>query len=236
MRGANRGGYPSRLKYRSGSNPLTKWTGLPGQGFQVAGLHAPHLQDRHPARTRREESCAPRRDAFRVHLPGNHQHSSPDTSDSEISTSPPHYTLVLTCAATALRSSQILALRWGVYLARGMLFAQTANTVHALHPETGQTILSFCPYGDSGESIYSSPTVYGNSVFIGERRGYLHCLDSRSGSTRWKPCQQAKNCDLNSTPLVAPGANCVLTQAMTFPVEPFILFSSCTAAISSNSP
>jgi hypothetical protein len=113
MRGANRGGYPSRLKYRSGSNPLTKWTGLPGQGFQVAGLHAPHLQDRHPARTRREESCAPRRDAFRVHLPGNHQHSSPDTSDSEISTSPPHYTLVLTCAATALRSSQILALRWG---------------------------------------------------------------------------------------------------------------------------
>jgi outer membrane protein assembly factor BamB len=53
------------------------------------------------------------------------------------------------------------------------LFAQKANTVHALHPETGQTIWSFCPYGDSGESICSSFTVYGDSVFIGDRRGYL---------------------------------------------------------------
>lgn len=101
-----------------------------------------------------------------------------------------------------------------VHLARGMLFAQTANAVHALHPETGQTIWSFCPYGDSGESIYSSPTVYGNSLFIGDRRGYLHCLDSRSGNTRWKQCtSRAKNCDLNSTPLVAKGLVIVGTNA-----------------------
>jgi hypothetical protein len=37
-----------------------------------AGPHAPHLQGRHPARTRREESRYACRDAFQVYLPGNH--------------------------------------------------------------------------------------------------------------------------------------------------------------------
>jgi len=101
-----------------------------------------------------------------------------------------------------------------MHLACGRLFAQTANTVHALEPETGKTIWSFCPYGDSGESIYSSPTIYGNGVFLGDRRGYLHCLDSQTGSTRWKQrTNRAKNCSLNSTPLVAKGLVIVGTNA-----------------------
>src|SRR6266404_9775161 len=48
--------------------------------------HAPHLQGRHPARTRREESRYARRDAFEVYLPGNHHHPGPDRGDSEIPT------------------------------------------------------------------------------------------------------------------------------------------------------
>jgi outer membrane protein assembly factor BamB len=100
------------------------------------------------------------------------------------------------------------------HLAKGRLFVQTANTVHALEPETGKPIWSFCPYGDSGESIYSSPTIYGDSVFIGDRRGYLHCLECRTGNTRWKQrTNKAKNCSLNSTPLVAKGLIIVGTNA-----------------------
>jgi len=55
-------------------------------------------------------------------------------------------------------------------LAHGKLFAKTANTLFALEPETGKTIWSFCPYGESGESIYSDPTIAGNRPFIGDRR------------------------------------------------------------------
>jgi hypothetical protein len=101
-----------------------------------------------------------------------------------------------------------------VHLAQGQLFAKTANTLFALEPETGKTIWSFCPYGDSGESIYSAPTLYRNSVFIGDRRGYLHCLDSRTGHTCWKQrTNRAKNDDLNSTPVVSKGLVMVATNA-----------------------
>jgi outer membrane protein assembly factor BamB len=101
-----------------------------------------------------------------------------------------------------------------VHLARGKLFAKTANTLFALQPETGKTIWSFCPYGDSGESLYSAPTIHRNSVFIGDRRGYLHSLDSRTGTTSWKQrTNRAKNCDLNSTPLVSKGLVIVGTNA-----------------------
>src|SRR5215472_2387598 len=81
-----------------------------------------------------------------------------------------------------------------VHLAEGKLFAKTANTLFALEPETGKTLWSFCPYGDSGESIYSGPMLYRNHVYIGDRRGYLHCLDSQTGHTRWKKrTNRAKN-------------------------------------------
>lgn len=106
-----------------------------------------------------------------------------------------------------------------VQLARGKLFAKTSNTLHALEPQTGNIIWSFCPYGESGESIYSAPTVYRNSVFIGDRHGYLHCLDLQTGKTSWKQrTNRAKNCDLNSTPvamkdLVIVGTNAKMAAA-----------------------
>jgi hypothetical protein len=106
-----------------------------------------------------------------------------------------------------------------VHIAQEKLSAKTANTLSVLEPEAGKTIWSFCPYGESGESIYSAPTIHRNNVFIGDRRGYLHCLDSRTGEIRWKQrISKAENCDLNSTPvvvqeLVLVGTNARMTAA-----------------------
>jgi len=101
-----------------------------------------------------------------------------------------------------------------VHLARGKLFAKTAHTLYALDPETGKTLWSFCPYGDTGESIYSAPTIHRDSVFIGDRRGYLHSLNVRTGETSWKRrTNRAKNCDLNSTPVIVKGLVIVGTNA-----------------------
>jgi hypothetical protein len=101
-----------------------------------------------------------------------------------------------------------------VHLAQGTLFAKTAHTLFALEPKTGNTIWSFCPYGESGESIYSDPTVYRGRLFIGDRSGFLHCLDSRTGRSLWrKRTNAAKNCDVNSTPIVVGGLVIVATNA-----------------------
>jgi outer membrane protein assembly factor BamB len=101
-----------------------------------------------------------------------------------------------------------------VYLAEGKLFAKTPHTLYALEPKAGNTVWSFCPYGESGESIYSHPTVYRGKLFIGDRSGFLHCLDSRTGQTLWRVrTNTAKNCDLNSTPLVVGRLVIVTTNA-----------------------
>jgi len=101
-----------------------------------------------------------------------------------------------------------------VHLAEGKLFAKTATTLYALEPQTGSTVWSFCPYGDSGEMIYSHPTLRGNNLFIGDRCGYLHCLDSRTGKTKWKVLTNTeRNSDVNSTPIVTKGLVIVATNA-----------------------
>ena len=101
-----------------------------------------------------------------------------------------------------------------VHLAEGHLFAKTATTLYALEPRTGTTVWSFCPYGDSGEMIYSHPTLHANNLFIGDRCGYLHCLDSQTGKTKWKVLTNAeKNSDVNSTPVVTKGLVIVATNA-----------------------
>jgi outer membrane protein assembly factor BamB len=62
-----------------------------------------------------------------------------------------------------------------VYDANGTLFAKTLNTLHALEPETGKSVWSFCPHGDSGETMYSSPTVPIH-VVGGQRRVWRRTL------------------------------------------------------------
>ncbi len=73
---------------------------------------------------------------------------------------------------------------------------------------------SFCPYGETGETIYSKPTVHGGRVYIGDRYGYLHCLDARTGRPIWKALtSRAKNNDVNSTPLIVGSSVIVTTNA-----------------------
>lgn len=101
-----------------------------------------------------------------------------------------------------------------VYLSHGTLLATTANTVHALNPETGETRWSFCPYGESGETIYSQPTVQKGHVFIGDWYGFLHCLDFETGKTKWKTLtSRAKNRAVNSTPVLSNGLVIISTNA-----------------------
>jgi hypothetical protein len=101
-----------------------------------------------------------------------------------------------------------------VYLAGGKLFAKTAQSLYAMRPESGEILWSFCPYGDSGERIYSSPTLYANRVYIGDRCGFLHCLDATFGKTLWsKRTSRAKKDDVNTTPIVMKGLIIVGTNA-----------------------
>ncbi len=101
-----------------------------------------------------------------------------------------------------------------VYLVNEILFAKTAQTLFALDPQAGKTIWSFCPYGESGEWIYSDPAVSGHRLFIGDRRGYIHCLDSRTGQTLWGQLTSAgKKRDVNSTPVIVEDLVIVGTNA-----------------------
>ena len=74
--------------------------------------HAPHLQGRHPARAGHQESRA----ACETRSKTNYKAIviSPQQTLAIIKALPfpLHSTLVLTCAATALRASEILSLRW----------------------------------------------------------------------------------------------------------------------------
>lgn len=101
-----------------------------------------------------------------------------------------------------------------VYLHDGKLFAKTSDTLFALHPDSGETLWSFCPYGTNGESIYSSPSALEDRVYIGDRKGCLHCVNAESGKTIWRRrTNKARNGDVNSTPVLLHGLVIVSTNA-----------------------
>lgn len=103
-----------------------------------------------------------------------------------------------------------------VHLHEGKLFAKTSNTLFAFRPDSGETLWSFCPHDTDGESIYSSPSTDENRVYIGDRKGYLHCLDAESGKTIWKRrTNRAVNGDVNSTPVLMHGLVIISTNAKT---------------------
>jgi hypothetical protein len=101
------------------------------------------------------------------------------------------------------------------YVSGGRLFAKSENTLFALQPDSGETLWSFCPYGNKGESIYSSPSTLGDRVYIGDRKGYLHCLDAESGRTIWRRLTNRAHGDVNSTPLLMGDLVVVATNAWT---------------------
>lgn len=102
-----------------------------------------------------------------------------------------------------------------VYLHDGKLFAKTANALFSLVQDSGDTLWSFCPYGTDAESIYSSPSADHHQVYIGDRRGYLHCLDAKSGATIWKQRTNDAGANVNSTPLLLRDLVIVTTNAKT---------------------
>jgi outer membrane protein assembly factor BamB len=101
-----------------------------------------------------------------------------------------------------------------VYFYDRKLFAHSPHTLYSLHPESGEIRWSFCPYGTDGEWIYSSPAIDQGNLYIGDRKGFLHCLDSNTGETIWsKLTNSDENDDVNSTPLVVNGLVIVPTNA-----------------------
>lgn len=103
-----------------------------------------------------------------------------------------------------------------VYFHGTKLFAKTSNTLFALNPASGETLWSFCPYGTDRESIYSSPSGYEDRIYIGDRQGYLHCLNARDGKSIWRrQTNRAHNNDVNSTPLLMNGLVIITTNAKT---------------------
>jgi outer membrane protein assembly factor BamB len=102
-----------------------------------------------------------------------------------------------------------------VFYRAGKLFAKTAHTLYALRPENGCDLWSFCPYGTEHEWIYSYPAVRANRLFIGDRRGLLHCLNADSGAAVWKVQTNRQGADVNSTPLLVDGLAIVGTNART---------------------
>lgn len=87
-----------------------------------------------------------------------------------------------------------------VYLHSGILFAKTANELCALNPDSGDVFWRFCPYGMEVETIYSSPYVHGKRIYIGDRRGFLHCLDASTGRPLWRRLtNREENDDVNAT-------------------------------------
>jgi hypothetical protein len=93
-----------------------------------------------------------------------------------------------------------------VQFAKSILLAKTARTLYALAPASGSILWEFCPYGPEGETLYSEPILDGSRLFIGDRRGWLHCLNVETGETIWK--QQASdgpNRNVNATAVVVAG-------------------------------
>ncbi len=88
----------------------------------------------------------------------------------------------------------------------GLLLAKTSKSLYSLSPATGEIIWEFCPYGSEREMIYSKPKIDGKRLFLGDRQGWLHCLDVENGHTIWKQQLSAgRKSDVNATACVVDG-------------------------------
>jgi outer membrane protein assembly factor BamB len=96
----------------------------------------------------------------------------------------------------------------------GLVYSGTSQELLAIEAASGRVVWSFCPYGRNVETIYSSPAVAGDHLFVGDRRGYLHCLAAATGEPVWQvlTSRAAKN-QVNSDPVVFGGVVVVGTTA-----------------------
>jgi PQQ-like domain len=102
-----------------------------------------------------------------------------------------------------------------LHLDGGKLYCQSANTLYQLCPETGEKYWSFCPHGADRETIYSSPVIHGDQLFIGDRAGFLNCLDTDSGKVIWRQMTNDSGENLNSTPIIVKGRVITATNSRT---------------------
>ena len=101
-----------------------------------------------------------------------------------------------------------------VYGSAPYLYGGTSKSLFALDAESGKICWEFAPYGHEREHIYSSPVVAEGRLFIGDRRGLLHCLDAKSGRSQWSTLtSRAENNQVNGTPLVHEDRVVVATNA-----------------------
>lgn len=100
-----------------------------------------------------------------------------------------------------------------IHLAAQRVFAKSPNTLLCMNPRTGETLWSFSPHGLERETMYSAPTIYGDKLFIGDRRGFLHCLDVRTGQPLWQVLTNRAGKDVNATPLAVNNRIFVATNA-----------------------
>ena len=101
-----------------------------------------------------------------------------------------------------------------VELAGDLLLAKTAQTLYAMDPPSGTIRWEFCPHGPEGETLYSDPAVDGRRLFLGDRRGWLYCLDVETGQTIWRRMtSDARNRAVNATGIVVEGLVITATNA-----------------------
>lgn len=95
-----------------------------------------------------------------------------------------------------------------------MIYANSANTLHALDQEDGHVVWQFSPQGTVGETMYSAPSWGHGRLFIGDRAGNLHALEAKSGKRLWSVLtSRARNNDVNGAPLVDGDRVYVATNA-----------------------
>ncbi len=101
-----------------------------------------------------------------------------------------------------------------VELTKDLVLAKTAQSLYGLDPASGSIRWEFCPYGPEGETLYSQPVLHGGRVFIGDRRGWLHCLSAVTGETIWKQsASDGPMCNVNATAVVVAGLVVTATNA-----------------------
>ncbi len=90
-----------------------------------------------------------------------------------------------------------------VHAAGGNLYARSSTTLYALAPATGEIRWRFTPIPDHPETVYSSPVVRGRRLFLGDRDGFLHCLETDTGRRLWSvQAPGAPDAQINCTPAV----------------------------------
>lgn len=101
-----------------------------------------------------------------------------------------------------------------VSFADGVLYAQTLRILYALRPDSGEVIWKWTPYDEEGEWVYSSPTLEGDRLFIGDRAGVLHCLSTKTGDLLWwAQTSEDENGQVNATAIVVDDLVITATNA-----------------------